>query len=166
MLQARLSPHKPTDQSPYVARISWAARSPMITQVAMVLPVVMRGMIDASAMRRLSMPYTWSLPLTTDNSSQPIFAVQAWCQKADTASRAKSSSAAPFRFPHSARQPNLGRGSTYRSGKSVQTTGTTSLSVRKLHADQTEIIPGDAVNRRQWSLNPLRQAVIYSPAAL
>jgi hypothetical protein len=62
---------------PYVARISWAARSPMITQVAMVLPVVMRGMIDASAMRRLSMPYTWSLPLTTDNSSQPIFAVQA-----------------------------------------------------------------------------------------
>ena len=45
-----------TDQSPYVAQISWAARSPMITQLAMVLPVVMRGMIDASAMRRLSMP--------------------------------------------------------------------------------------------------------------
>ena len=41
-----------------------------------------------------------------------------------------------------------------------------SLSVRKLHADQTEIIPGDAANRRQWSLNPRRQAVIYSPAAL
>src|SRR5215470_13884457 len=33
-----------------------AARSPTITQGAMVLPVVTRGMIDASAMRRLSMP--------------------------------------------------------------------------------------------------------------
>src|SRR5262245_36536347 len=39
----------------FAFRIS-AARSPMMTQGAMVLPVVTRGMIDPSAMRRLSMP--------------------------------------------------------------------------------------------------------------
>src|ERR1700722_6621777 len=33
-----------------------AARSPMTTHGAMVLPVVIRGMIDASATRRLPMP--------------------------------------------------------------------------------------------------------------
>jgi hypothetical protein len=36
-------------------RIS-AARSPMITQGAMVFPVVTRGMIEPSAMRRCSVP--------------------------------------------------------------------------------------------------------------
>src|SRR5262245_17361010 len=38
------------------SRMRAAARSPMITQGAIVLPVVTRGMIDASAIRRLSMP--------------------------------------------------------------------------------------------------------------
>ena len=38
------------------SRMISAARSPMITHGAMVLPVVTRGMIDPSAMRRLSMP--------------------------------------------------------------------------------------------------------------
>src|SRR5262245_23053408 len=38
------------------SRMRAAARSPMITHGAMVLPVVTRGMIDASAIRRLSMP--------------------------------------------------------------------------------------------------------------
>ena len=33
-----------------------AARSPMMTQGAMVLPVVTRGMIEPSAMRRFSIP--------------------------------------------------------------------------------------------------------------
>src|SRR5262249_55247056 len=37
-------------------RMISAARSPTITQGAMVLPVVTRGMIDPSAMRRLSTP--------------------------------------------------------------------------------------------------------------
>jgi hypothetical protein len=45
---------------PFAARIMSAARSPMTTHGAMVLPVVIRGMIDASAMRRLSKPYTRS----------------------------------------------------------------------------------------------------------
>lgn len=42
------------------ARIRSAARSPITTHGAMVLPTVMRGMIEASAMRSLSMPYTRS----------------------------------------------------------------------------------------------------------
>src|SRR5262245_19030718 len=45
-----------TDQIPCVRRIRSAACSPITTQVAMVFPVVMRGMIEASAMRRQSMP--------------------------------------------------------------------------------------------------------------
>jgi hypothetical protein len=45
-----------TDQIPYVCRIRSAACSPITTQVAIVFPVVMRGMIEASAMRRQSMP--------------------------------------------------------------------------------------------------------------
>jgi hypothetical protein len=40
----------------YSARIICAARSPMITHGAMVLPVVMRGMIEPSAIRRRSTP--------------------------------------------------------------------------------------------------------------
>jgi multidrug efflux pump subunit AcrA (membrane-fusion protein) len=40
----------------YSVRRTSAARSPMMTQGAMVLPVVTRGKIDPSAMRRLSMP--------------------------------------------------------------------------------------------------------------
>ena len=53
-----------------------AARSPITTQGAIVLPVVTRGMIDPSAIRRLSIPYTLRLPSTTDMESRPIFAVQ------------------------------------------------------------------------------------------
>ena len=45
-----------TDQIPYVCRIKSAACSPIRTQVAIVFPVVMRGMIEASAMRKLSRP--------------------------------------------------------------------------------------------------------------
>src|SRR5262249_42710874 len=44
------------DQMRWFWRISSAARSPMTTQVAIVFPVVTRGMIDASATCRLSMP--------------------------------------------------------------------------------------------------------------
>ena len=44
------------DQIAYDCRISSAACSPITTQVAMVFPVVMRGMIEASAMRRQLMP--------------------------------------------------------------------------------------------------------------
>jgi hypothetical protein len=40
----------------YSAWIIGAARSPMITHGAMVLPVVMRGMIEPSAIRRRSTP--------------------------------------------------------------------------------------------------------------
>src|SRR6202795_3925792 len=42
-------------------RIS-AARSPTMTQGAMVFPVVTRGMIEASAMRRCSVPWTFRVP--------------------------------------------------------------------------------------------------------
>src|SRR6478736_9088574 len=51
------------------------ARSPMITQGAMVLPVVTRGMMDPSAIRRFSIPYTLSPASTTDMESRPILAV-------------------------------------------------------------------------------------------
>jgi hypothetical protein len=54
-----------------------AARSPMTTQGAIVLPLVTFGMIEASAMRSRSMPYTFNWPSTTDVESRPIFAVQA-----------------------------------------------------------------------------------------
>src|SRR5262252_2234234 len=52
-----------------------AARSPIITQGAIVLPVVTRGMTDPSAMRRFLTPYTLRSPSTTDIASRPIFAV-------------------------------------------------------------------------------------------
>src|SRR5215813_4627476 len=52
-----------------------AARSPIITQGAIVLPVVTRGMTDPSAMRRFLTPYTLRSPSTTDISSRPILAV-------------------------------------------------------------------------------------------
>jgi hypothetical protein len=51
------------------------ARSPMTTQGAIVLPVVTRGMIEPSAIRRLSMPWTLREPSTTDIASCPILAV-------------------------------------------------------------------------------------------
>jgi len=61
-----------------------ASRSPMITQGAIVLPVVMCGMTEPSAMRRFWMPGTRSFASTTHILSLPIFAVQvAW--KYDTA---------------------------------------------------------------------------------
>jgi len=47
----------------------------MMTQGAIVLPVVTRGRIDPSAIRRLSIPYTLRLASTTDIESRPIFAV-------------------------------------------------------------------------------------------
>jgi hypothetical protein len=37
-------------------------------------------MIDPSAIRRRSIPYTFNAPSTTDMASWPIFAVQVWCQ--------------------------------------------------------------------------------------
>jgi hypothetical protein len=55
-LVSRSAEDTATDQIPYVCRIRSAARSPITTQVAIVFPVVMRGMIEASAMRRQSMP--------------------------------------------------------------------------------------------------------------
>src|SRR5258706_2532328 len=57
-----------------IFRIS-PARSPIMTQGAMVLPVVMRGMMEPSAIRRLSMPWTLREPSTTDIASCPILAV-------------------------------------------------------------------------------------------
>src|SRR6478672_13186862 len=42
------------------------ARSPMITQGAMVLPVITRGMMDPSATRRFLIPETLSPASTTD----------------------------------------------------------------------------------------------------
>src|ERR1700756_5430831 len=64
-----------------------AARSPTITQGAMVLPVVTRGMTDPSAMRRFLTPYTLRSPSTADIASRPIFAVDVWCQKLNAVSR-------------------------------------------------------------------------------
>lgn len=46
--------------TPYAASMRSAARSAMTTQGAIVLPMVIRGMIEASAMRNLSIPYTRS----------------------------------------------------------------------------------------------------------
>ncbi len=46
--------------TPCAARTRSAARSAMTTHGAIVLPTVIRGMIEASAMRSLSMPYTRS----------------------------------------------------------------------------------------------------------
>ena len=76
-----------------------AARSPTITQGAIVFPVVTRGRIDPSATRRLSIPYTFRLPSTTDIESRPIRAVPVSCQKLVAASRMNRSSSGPFRFP-------------------------------------------------------------------
>jgi hypothetical protein len=39
-----------------------------------------RGIMDASAIRRLLSPYTLSSPSTTDIASRPILAVPLWCQ--------------------------------------------------------------------------------------
>ena len=47
----------------------------MTTQGAMVLPVVTRGRMEASAIRRPSMPWTFNRPSTTEVASRPIFAV-------------------------------------------------------------------------------------------
>src|SRR6267142_913385 len=57
-----------------IFRIS-AARSPITTHGAIVLPVVTRGMMEPSAMRRLSIPWTLREPSTTDIASCPILAV-------------------------------------------------------------------------------------------
>jgi hypothetical protein len=51
------------------------ARSPIMTQGAIVLPVVTRGIMEPSAIRRLSMPWTLREPSTTDIASCPILAV-------------------------------------------------------------------------------------------
>jgi hypothetical protein len=56
------------------ARIIEAARSPIITQGAIVFPVVTLGMTEPSAMRKRWMPWTLSAPSTTDILSHPIFA--------------------------------------------------------------------------------------------
>jgi hypothetical protein len=72
------------------------ARSPMTTQGAIVLPVVTRGIMEPSAIRRLSIPWTLSLPSTTDMESRPILAVQVWCQYVTTESLTKVSRDFPF----------------------------------------------------------------------
>lgn len=53
-----------------------AIRSPMITVDAMVLPVETRGMTDASAIDRPSIPWTEREPSTTAIASLPILQVQ------------------------------------------------------------------------------------------
>lgn len=49
-------PEHSASDSPCCRRIMSAARSPMTTQGAMMLPTVMRGMIEASAIRSPSIP--------------------------------------------------------------------------------------------------------------
>jgi hypothetical protein len=51
------------------------ARSPIMMQGAIVLPVVTRGIMEPSAIRRLSIPWTLREPSTTDIPSCPILAV-------------------------------------------------------------------------------------------
>jgi hypothetical protein len=51
------------------------ARSPIMMQGAIVLPVVTRGIMEPSAIRRLSIPWTLREPSTTDIASCPILAV-------------------------------------------------------------------------------------------
>src|SRR5262249_15742174 len=46
-----------------------AARSPMMTQGAMVLPVVTRGMMDPSAIRSFSIPVIYLLPSEARNAT-------------------------------------------------------------------------------------------------
>lgn len=50
------APEHSASDSPCCRRIMSAARSPMTTQGAMMLPTVMRGMIEASAIRSPSIP--------------------------------------------------------------------------------------------------------------
>jgi hypothetical protein len=52
-----------------------AILSPIIAQGAMVLPVVIAGITEPSAIRRFRTPYTRSEPSTTDMASRPILAV-------------------------------------------------------------------------------------------
>ena len=52
--------------------IRLAANSPIITQGAFVLAEVIVGMIEASAMRRPSMPWTRSQASTTASGPEPI----------------------------------------------------------------------------------------------
>src|SRR3984893_11491089 len=66
---------------------SSAARSPMTTHAAIVLPVVTRGMMDASAIRRFLSPNTLSSPSTTDIAFRPIRAAALWCQEVAPPSR-------------------------------------------------------------------------------
>jgi hypothetical protein len=56
------------------------ARSPITTHGAIVLSVVIRGKIDASAIRSPSILWTRKSAPTTDISSYPIFAVPTSCQ--------------------------------------------------------------------------------------
>jgi len=72
--------YRPAAITPLARRMRSAARSAMTTHGAIVLPRVIRGMIEASAMRSLSIPYTRSWWSTTDIASRPIFAVPHWCQ--------------------------------------------------------------------------------------
>src|SRR5262249_38096147 len=67
-----------TTHTPFAALMTSAARSPITMHGAMVLPVVMRGMIEPSATRRRSTPYTLRLLSTTLIASVPILAVQVW----------------------------------------------------------------------------------------
>ena len=57
------------------ARIISAAFSPIMMEGALVLPEVSVGMIEASATRRPSMPWTRSRSSTTAIGSEPILQV-------------------------------------------------------------------------------------------
>ena len=91
--------------------MAFAARSPMITQGAIVLPVVTRGIIDPSVIRRFSIPYTFRFASTTDRESRPILAVQVWCHRLTAVFRRYLSSAKPLTFP--------GTSSCFKKGRSV-----------------------------------------------
>jgi hypothetical protein len=63
-----------------------------------VLPVVTGGMMEPSAIRRFSIPWTLRLQLTTDMASRPIFAAHV-CASSSWLHGERNSSSAPFKFP-------------------------------------------------------------------
>ena len=71
------------------SRIIAAAFSAIITQAALVLPLVMVGITEASATRRPSMPCTRRVGSTTAAASHPILQVPTGCQPVEAALRMK-----------------------------------------------------------------------------
>src|SRR6056297_1247549 len=62
------------------SRIKAAAFSPIMIAAALVFPVTMRGMIEASATRNPSIPWTRRRGTTTESSSTPILQVPTGCR--------------------------------------------------------------------------------------